>query len=387
MKNLWLLAAFFLLVSCANESPKPKSSETKIAEAKTVALDAKEDSNKPPATTPSMTTEPSSFENVETKEAVTATPSPEKAVKKVEKTNNNTFTKKKLEKQPLAKKQSQVNEVKEKPEVIASTTQQLQLEKEKKKVEAERQKLVAQKMQDEADARKRMAASQAAKAEAEKRKAAALATLHDGFDALLKKYVSSTGKVNYSGFKNDEAKLDTYLTKLESTPIGSNWGSNQKMAYWINAYNAYTIKLILKNYPVSSITKLHGGKPWDVKWIELNGKTLSLNNIENDILRPQYKDARIHFAVNCAAKSCPPLLNKAWTAANLNANFEKQAKAFINNPQFNTIAKDKIEVSKIFEWYAEDFDNLINYLNKYSTTQISSGAKIGYKEYDWALNK
>ena len=87
----------------------------------------------------------------------------------------------------------------------------------------------------------------------------------------------------------------------------------KKMAYWINVYNAFTIKMIVDNYPVSSITKLHGGKPWDVKWIELGEKKYSLNEIEHNILRPQFKDARIHFAVNCAAQSCPPILNKAWT--------------------------------------------------------------------------
>ncbi len=210
---------------------------------------------------------------------------------------------------------------------------------------------------------------------------------HSPFDALLKKHVSSTGKVNYKGLKNDESKLNAYLNQLEGTPIGKDWGKNKKMAYWINAYNAYTIKLILNNYPIASITKLHGGKPWDVKWIKLDGRTLSLNNIENDILRPTYKDARIHFAVNCAAKSCPPLLNQAWTADNLNSNFEKQAKAFINNSKYNSISGDNAAVSKIFEWYAEDFGDLKNYLNKYASSKIAPSTQIKYKEYDWTLNE
>ena len=127
------------------------------------------------------------------------------------------------------------------------------------------------------------------------------------WNGLLRKYVNSSGKVNYKGFKSDKSKLDAYLKELENNPIQENWSKAKKMAYWINAYNAFTIKLIVDNYPISSITKLHGGKPWDVKWIKLGGQTYSLNNIENDILRPKYKDARIHFAVNCAAKSCPPL--------------------------------------------------------------------------------
>ena len=131
---------------------------------------------------------------------------------------------------------------------------------------------------------------------------------------------------------------------------------------------------------------LHGGKAWDQKWIKLGGKTYTLNNIENDILRPQYKDARIHFAVNCAAKSCPKLHNRAWTASNLNTLFQRQTKAFVNNATFNKISADKVEVSQIFNWYKVDFGNLIAYLNKYSNTKINADAKVEFMEYDWRLN-
>ncbi len=210
---------------------------------------------------------------------------------------------------------------------------------------------------------------------------------HGLFDAILRANVSSSGKVNYKAIKASIGKLEAYLKNLESNPIESSWSKNEKMAYWINAYNAYTIKLIVDNYPLGSITDLHGGKPWDVKWINIAGKSYSLNNIENDILRPQYKDARIHFAVNCAAKSCPTLLNRAWTAGNLNSNFDKMAKAFINNSDFNQISKTNIKVSKIFDWYKVDFGNLISYLNKYAETQIDSNAKIEYLEYNWSLNE
>jgi len=210
---------------------------------------------------------------------------------------------------------------------------------------------------------------------------------HDQWDLLLEKHVSATGKVNYKGFKADISKLDAYLKSLQDNPIESKWSRNQKMAYWINAYNAFTVKMIVDNYPTSSITKLHGGKPWDVSWIKLGGKTYSLNNIENDILRPQYKDARIHFAVNCAARSCPPLLNQAWTSETLNRYFDKQAKAFINNTKYNKTSADKVEISKIFEWYAADFGDITEYLNKYSATKVKPGAKVTYMEYDWALNE
>lgn len=210
---------------------------------------------------------------------------------------------------------------------------------------------------------------------------------HDQWDALLKKYVSDSGKVNYKGFKADKDKLQAYLDLLAANPINKQWSRNDKMAYWINAYNAFTVKLIVDNYPIASIMKIHNGKAWDKKWIKLGSETYSLNQIENDILRPQYKDARIHFAVNCAAKSCPPLLNRAWTAANLEANFEKQAKAFINNSSFNSISEKKVQVSRIFEWYAGDFGDLIAYLNKYSNVKIKSNARISYREYNWDLNE
>jgi Protein of unknown function, DUF547 len=210
---------------------------------------------------------------------------------------------------------------------------------------------------------------------------------HEIWDGLLKKYVSAAGKVNYKGFKSETAKLDEYLALLAKNHPESAWSKGDQMAYWINAYNAFTVKLILDNYPQSSITKLHGGKPWDVKWIKLGEKTYSLNNIENDILRPQFKDARIHFAVNCAARSCPPLLNRAWTAANLNANLDAQAKAFVNNSAFNKLSADKAEVSKIFEWYAGDFGKLVDFINKYASVKLKPNAKISYAEYNWALNE
>lgn len=209
---------------------------------------------------------------------------------------------------------------------------------------------------------------------------------HATWDGILRKNVSNTGKVNYAGIKGDKAQLDKYLKSLADNPIQSSWSNKKKQAYWINAYNAYTVKLIVDNYPTSSITQLKGGKPWDAKIAEVGGKKYTLNNIENDILRPTYNDARVHFAVNCAAKSCPPLLNRAWTEDNLNSNYDKQAKSFINNSKYNTISENSVKISKIFEWYADDFGNIITYLNKYSNIKINSDAKVEYMEYDWKLN-
>ncbi len=209
---------------------------------------------------------------------------------------------------------------------------------------------------------------------------------HEIWDGLLKAHVNTEGIVNYAGFQQDHQRLQLYLDRLAAHPPQSDWPRNEQMAYWINAYNAFTIKLILDHYPVGSIMDIHQGKAWDVKWIKLGTQIYTLNNIENDILRPRFGDARIHFALNCAARSCPPLLNRAFTATELDQQLDRQAKNFINNPSYNKISSGRLQVSKIFEWYAKDFGNLISFLNRYSTTRINPGAQVTYLEYDWALN-
>jgi len=209
---------------------------------------------------------------------------------------------------------------------------------------------------------------------------------HKVFNGFLNRYVSNAGVVDYSGMKKNPADLDKYLTSLENTKFTSTWKRDQKLAFWINAYNAYTIKLILDNYPVKKITDLHGGKPWDKKWIKLNGKTLSLNNIENDIIRPEFNEPRIHFAVNCAAKSCPPILNAAFTASKLDAQLESQTKKFVNNSTHNSLSKNEITLSKIFDWYGSDFGNVAAFVAKYANTTVKPTAKVKFNEYDWALN-
>jgi hypothetical protein len=209
---------------------------------------------------------------------------------------------------------------------------------------------------------------------------------HKIWDGLLTKHVSAAGVVDYAAMKANQDVLQSYLDLLADNPPRSDWSRNERMAYWINAYNAFTVKMIIDNYPVSSIKDLYGGKPWDVKWIKLGNQTYSLNQIENDILRPIFKDARIHFAVNCAATSCPPLYNHAFTASSLNSQLEQQTTNFINNPSYNMLKADAVEVSKIFEWYGSDFGSLIPYLNKYSRTSIENDADISFMYYDWQLN-
>jgi hypothetical protein len=210
---------------------------------------------------------------------------------------------------------------------------------------------------------------------------------HQPWDELLQKHVSAQGRVDYKALKKDSKKLEAYLETLKKNPVRSDWSRREKMAYWINAYNAFTVKLILDNYPVSSIRDLHDGNPWDVQWIKLGEKTYSLNNIENDILRPQFGDARIHFAVNCAARSCPPLRNGAYFPQELDEALDEQTRKFINDPAYNSLSTRQLSLSKIFEWYASDFGKIRDFLNKYADSPIPETATVVYKEYDWGLNE
>ena len=212
--------------------------------------------------------------------------------------------------------------------------------------------------------------------------------MHTLWNALLKEYVSSDGKVNYKSLKKEESRLDQYLADIKAqSPNSSQWSSKQKIAFWINAYNAFTVKKILEKYPVSSILNIDNGKVWDKKWIDIGNEKYSLNQIEHEILRPVYKDPRIHFALNCAARSCPPLWNEAWTAQNLESSLESRTKLFLNNAKFNRITKRGIQLSKIFEWYAEDFGNIYDFLQKYSTSTVNNNVPISFMKYDWRLNK
>ncbi|HYV90688.1 MAG TPA: DUF547 domain-containing protein [Chitinophagales bacterium] len=213
---------------------------------------------------------------------------------------------------------------------------------------------------------------------------------HDAWNDLLKKYVTPDGKVNYQGIQHEKSKLESYLGMLSRNPPQENWQRNEVMAYWINAYNAFTVKLILDYYPVKSILDIDKGKAWDDVFIKIGDKSYTLDNIENDILRKKFNDPRIHFAINCASKSCPKLLNEAYTPDKLDLQLSIVAKNFVNDPSKNKITADKIEVSKIFEWNKNDFttgETLIDFLNHYSNKKIQQNATISFLDYDWSLNE
>jgi len=213
------------------------------------------------------------------------------------------------------------------------------------------------------------------------------AKMHEKWNALLKQFVTIEGNVNYEGFRKNRPKLTAYINSLNENMPEEFWSQDEKLAYWMNAYNAMTVDLILRNLPLESIKDID--KPWEQRYWKLGAKYYNLDEIEHQILR-KMDDPRIHFGINCASFSCPPLLNVAFTSEKVNDQLDFLAQQFINDPKRNTIASDSAQISKIFDWFSKDFKqngSVIDYLNTYSETKINSNARIRYMDYDWSLNK
>ncbi len=212
---------------------------------------------------------------------------------------------------------------------------------------------------------------------------------------LLKKYVKD-GVVDYGGFKKDEAILDEYLKVLETVDPDA-LDRNGQFAFYVNAYNAWTIKLILSGYPgIESIKDLGSifKSPWKKKIARINGDVITLDHIEHDILRPQFKDARVHFAINCASKGCPPLLAEPYREDILDRQLDAVTIAFINDPDRNRLEGNDLYVSHIFKWFKEDFSNdIVGFFLKYAKGSLKAELEknkdsitINYLDYDWSLN-
>jgi len=227
---------------------------------------------------------------------------------------------------------------------------------------------------------------------------------HSDWQEILDAYVvedDQTGinYVAYAEFEDDDLQLlQDYIASLSAIDPRQYSGDEQQ-AYWINLYNALTIQLILDNYPVESITKL--GKnltsfgPWDDAATNVAGQTLSLNDIEHNILRPVWRDARVHFAVNCASIGCPNLQSIAYSSSNLDALLDKGAEEYLAHPRGMRFDGDTLVLSKIFDWYSEDFgtneNEVLNTLSTYAPQDVKEPLRthagpIEY-EYDWGLNE
>lgn len=210
---------------------------------------------------------------------------------------------------------------------------------------------------------------------------------HSTWNSLLQKHVAKDGMVDYKGFRKDREKLDEYLKMLSDQNPDENWSTAELLAYYINLYNAFTVDLILRNYPVKSIKDIDG--PWTKEFIKIGDTKISLGGLENSILR-KMNEPRIHFAINCASISCPKLMNEAFTAGKIEAQLERATKEFINSNK-NEISKNSVKLSSIFDWYKGDFtenrQSLIDYVNRYSKTKIDPDVSVSFKEYDWNLNE
>lgn len=210
---------------------------------------------------------------------------------------------------------------------------------------------------------------------------------HSAWNYLLQKYVADNGDVEYKGFKTDSQKLNEYVNYLATNVPTEVWSVNEQLAYFINVYNANTIKLIVDNYPTKSIKDIKN--PWLKNRLKIGDKDYSLADIENGILR-KMNEPRIHFAINCASYSCPKLLNTAYTANNVQELMERATKEFINNSDKNILSANAPQLSEIFKWYKSDFTengSLIDYINQYADVKILPNAKIDYLDYNWRLNE
>jgi hypothetical protein len=215
------------------------------------------------------------------------------------------------------------------------------------------------------------------------------------YGELLAKYVKD-GVVDYKGFKSEEQKLDQYLDILDNTNP-DELSRNEQYSLYINAYNAYTIKLILENYPVKSIKDIGSllKSPWKIKFAKVGGNVYTLDEIEHNILRPQFKDPRVHFAINCAAKSCPPLIPVPYRGEILDQQLDENTISFLNDPESNYLEDDKLYVTRIFKWFGGDFNkDPLSFVLKYAQGDLKERLlaqrdqiKVKYLDYDWSLNE
>ncbi|CAN5359400.1 DUF547 domain-containing protein [soil metagenome] len=224
---------------------------------------------------------------------------------------------------------------------------------------------------------------------------AAPAAWQDDYSALLQKYVTPTG-VSYREWHANQADVQKMVGVTDAIaaarPPG---GKDERLAFYINAYNAWILRNILHDYP----TKGPGGggffgrkRFFGGDHITVGGKKMSFNDLEHEVIRAEFADPGVHFALNCASRSCPPLMDRAFTGANLQADFRRLADAYINqNPEGVREKGGDYQVSSIFKWYKDDFESdagsVRAYINKYRRSPIPGDAEIRYLDYNWNLNE
>ena len=220
---------------------------------------------------------------------------------------------------------------------------------------------------------------------------------HSTFDSLASEFVSEGGWIDYKGLKAREQELDAYIASIARAPY-NEMGRDQKLALLINAYNAFTVKLILEHYPVASIRDIPVAKRWKAKRWDIAGKTYSLDDIEHGEIRPRFDEPRIHFAVVCAAIGCPPLRREAYTAARLEEQLAKQTQYVHDNDRWFRYepGSDTVYLTNVYKWYGGDFRRHSGSVEVFAAkaspalkATLDSGkvVKVRYLNYDWSLNE
>ena len=233
---------------------------------------------------------------------------------------------------------------------------------------------------------------------------------HGPFDQVLQEYVDDQGLVRYAVLAKDRAQLDAYVDSLgryspESHPDRFPTHEHE-LAYWINAYNAFTLRGVIDAYPIASVKDAFALSGFfNRQTFVAGGQEMTLDHIENKIIRPTYQEPRIHFAVNCAALSCPQLENRAFTAPDLDARLERALMRFAQDPNHVRLQGKKLHLSKLLDWYGEDFSvwfppgrpnpenmpTIVNYLRPYLPSDLAAGLTediaVEYNDYDWTLNE
>ncbi|MEM9075763.1 MAG: DUF547 domain-containing protein [Bacteroidota bacterium] len=207
-------------------------------------------------------------------------------------------------------------------------------------------------------------------------------------DTFFKTYITN-GRVAYKEIKANPSSLEELLTLAKDIRV-TKGDAKTYQAFWINGYNLSVIKGIVDNYPLSSPLDKAGF--FDKKTYDIGGKSTTLNDIENKLLRAVFpEESRFHFVLVCAGLGCPPIINSAYTPEKLESQLQKQTELALNNPNFIRVKGKRVNLSQIFEWYTKDFTqggkNLIEYVNQYRKEKLDPKAKVGYYSYDWALNE
>ena len=219
---------------------------------------------------------------------------------------------------------------------------------------------------------------------------------HSAWTTLLEKHVKPNG-VDYVSFEKDKEAVDSYVKSLAEVPRTdfNKWEGQEQLAFLINLYNASTIDLVLKNYPIKSFKDDVGGKegPWKVEFVKALGKTYTLDHVEHELIRKHYAEPRIHFAVNCASEGCPPLRAEAFTGEKLEAQLEEQTKSFLAKKDANRFEGGVLYLSPIFDWFKEDFIKKSGSVEAfvapyYPGDNIKKGSTtVKYTDYGWTLNQ